>query len=136
MADQVSHCMWPKDGSLQMNRAAEAVAFIVQADIVHFDADKEILEVENKIAALEAQSANVHDESKRAEGWAQRVPRAFRKNRVALKLALCSLGVARSDARRSSPTKKKTKSRIREVTRTLKKGPEVCRIRRLMSAGP
>ena len=32
-------------------------------DMVHFDADKEILEVEDKIAALEAQSANVHDVS-------------------------------------------------------------------------
>ena len=41
---------------------------------------------------------------------AQRVPRAFRKNRVALKLALSvQLGSGRSDARRSSPTKKKTK---------------------------
>ena len=46
-----------------MNRTAEPVAYIVQADVVHFDADKEILEVNSEIAALEAQSANVHDES-------------------------------------------------------------------------
>ena len=35
----------------------------VQADTVHIDADKEILAVNGKIAALEAQSADVHDES-------------------------------------------------------------------------
>ena len=48
----------------EMNRTAEPVAFKkVQADAVHFDADKEILAVNGKIAALEAQSADVHDES-------------------------------------------------------------------------
>ena len=40
-----------------------AGCFHVQADMVHFDAVEEILDVEGKIAALEAQSANVHDES-------------------------------------------------------------------------
>ena len=63
IADQVSHRRWPKDGSFQINRAAEPVAFTVRAEQVHIDADNEILEVEGKIAALEAQSANVHDES-------------------------------------------------------------------------
>ena len=47
-----------------MNRAAELVACIVQADMVRFVVDKEILEEKGKIAALEVQSANVHDESK------------------------------------------------------------------------
>ena len=47
----------------EMNRAAELVAFIVQADMVRLVADKEILEEKGKIAALEVQSADVHDES-------------------------------------------------------------------------
>ena len=59
IAEQVSHCMRPKDGSFHQL----PVAFKVQADMVHFDADKEILEVEDKIATLEAPSADVHDES-------------------------------------------------------------------------
>ena len=52
----------------EMNRTAELVAFLVQADMVHFDAGEEILEVQDKIAALEAQSANVHDESNAHKG--------------------------------------------------------------------
>ena len=47
----------------EMNRAAELVAFIVQADMVRFVADEEILEEKGKIAVLDVQSANVHDES-------------------------------------------------------------------------
>ena len=48
--------MWPKDESLkpgmeeEMNMTAEPFAFIVQADMVHFDAHKEIFEVQDKIA--------------------------------------------------------------------------------------
>ena len=38
----------------KMNKAAEPVAFIVQADKVHLNAAQEIFEVEGKIAALEA----------------------------------------------------------------------------------
>ena len=37
----------------EMNRAAELVAYIVQADMVRFVADQEILEEKGKIAVLE-----------------------------------------------------------------------------------
>ena len=47
----------------EMNRAAELVAYIVQTDMVRFVADEKILEEMGQIAALEVQSANVHDES-------------------------------------------------------------------------
>ena len=57
--------MVPPTGGMEkeMNRAAELVAYIVQTDMVRFVADKEIIEEKAKIAALEVQSAHVHDES-------------------------------------------------------------------------
>ena len=47
----------------EMNKAAELVAFIVQVDMVRFVSDEGILEERGKIAALNVQSVNVHDES-------------------------------------------------------------------------
>ena len=47
----------------ETNMAAELVALILQADIVRFVADQDVLEEKGKIAALEVQSADVHDES-------------------------------------------------------------------------
>ena len=113
-----------------MNRTAEPVAFMVQADMVHFDADKEILEVEDKIAAQEAQSANVHDESN-----AQKGPEESSGSQVGTKRAACE---REAEAMLEGPRLRKRKRRggIREVTRTLKKVPEGCRRQRLMSAGP
>ena len=113
-----------------------AVAFIVQADMVHFDADKEIFEVENKIAALEAQSANVHDESnaqKVGTKGAASVPEESSGSQVGTVRACERVAEAMLEDPRQR--KRKRRGRIREVTRTLKKGPEGCRIRRLMHDG-
>ena len=119
MAEQVSHCMWPKDGSFH----ELLVAFVVQADKVHLDADKEILEVEDKIAALEAQSADVHDESNaqnvRTKGAAS-VPEESSTSQSRTERAAWKR-VAEAMLKGPRIRKRERRGGIRQVTRTLKR---------------
>ena len=108
----------------EMNRTAELVAFLVQADMVHFDADEEILEVEGKIAALEAQSANVHDESnaqKVGKKGAASVPEESSGSQVVSERAAWER-VAEAMLEGPRLRKRERRGGFREVTRALKKG--------------
>ena len=122
----------------EMNRTAELVAFMVQADMVHFDADKEIHEIEDKIVALEAQSANVHDESNAqkvgAKGAAS-VPEESSGSRVRTERAAWER-VAEAMLKGPRIRKRKTKRWDQTGDENIEKGPEGCRRQSLMSAGP
>ena len=129
IAEQVSHHMWPKDESSatyrngRRNELDGGVWLLSWFKLIWFILMliREIDEVEDKIAALEAQSANVHDEPNAHKGRHKGCCERSRKNRVAHRA--CSLGASgRSDARKVLAFEQgERRGGIREVTRTLKK---------------